>query len=341
MAIRALLFGGCLLRGPFHRIRNAERRKPGTDWDGVPEDLTFGGVPYFTYTLGEMLQTVQIYKGQRYVPREIKTLCGINHDFSPNPRVALNKIDVMLIEPNTSNEIEFEGYYLNRNRVMDLLERIRALGEAADKLAGQWFHKGVNGMNDELRRSLAEKLIDLLPDDIEDRDFLCVFLRNARGEKRDVHTALKAFLDAVDIPVGLVTFTWQYMPDGRPISWPADFYKKLMAAAHALDLPYIEPREYVTEFGIKAAMRKDFKHYTEEFQPIMAKALVQFAKDVIARGKPDGQEIGRLSGDAGEAGAAGNGAIETEAEAEAVRAGEAPVANPAESGRAPLLAASP
>jgi hypothetical protein len=283
-SIRVLAFGGCMLRGPLARARNAAHAQTNPAWSEVSRDVIIAGPPFATYTFGEIFQALDVYGGKRYLPTEIRPLCGVGPNFSPNPLV-LRRLDGVIVEPNTSNEIEFEGYYLNRAPFLRVLTQFKTWGVEARRLAVRLYNQGITAMDDEVRRSTAEKLIKLLPSDLPNRELTTALLRNARGSRRDIRSGFEQLMKMVDVPMGVVSYTWQYMPDGRPISWPAEFGKKVREAAAEFQLPICEPRVLVEQTGVEAALKPDFRHYREEFQPQVASLLTQFALDTVANGK--------------------------------------------------------
>ena len=275
---RVMIFGGCNVRGPIVRAVRPQHRAPGSNWDDVPTGIAISGVPFMTYTLGEMFQTISCYQGRRRIPSDLYGLCNIKPHVVPTiTNSPLARTDVILIEPNTSIEIEFEGYFLNRAPILRILTPIRKSHPSARKLCMRWYNKGIVGMDAEARREVAELLIPLIPADDPDRELTASILRNATGRKCDVRQTMEMLVSAVDIPVGVVLYTWAYMPDGRGISWPSDFALKVRAAASELKLPVFDPRPLVERAGTAAALKEDLRHYSDTFSPVVAKPLVEFA----------------------------------------------------------------
>jgi hypothetical protein len=278
---RVLVFGGCNLRGPVVRAFRPELREPEGDWDDVPESLAVSGAPFMTYTLSEMLQAIWCYQGLRRIPSDLYPLCNMKAEAAPSPfKNRLTKTDVILIEPNTSIEIEYEGYYLHRAAVLRVLTSLIKASPAARKPCSHWYRKGIVGIDPEARRHFAEQLVPLIPSDSPDRDLHASLLRNANGSKVDVRSAMETFVNAVGLPVGVVLYTWAYMPDGRGISWPAEFGRAVKRSASELNLPIFDPRPLVEQAGVAAALRKDLRHYSNTFMPVVAKAIVEFGLSI-------------------------------------------------------------
>ncbi|MEO8927820.1 MAG: hypothetical protein ABI306_11730 [Caulobacteraceae bacterium] len=228
-----------------------------------------------------MLQAIACYRGDRRIPDELHGLCNKSSAAAPTPANSpLEKADVALAEPNTSIEIEFDGYHLGRAPVLRLLTPLRSLDLSARALCSQWFDKGIVAMNDEVRRRAAEQLIPLIADDAPDRELTTEILRGARGARSNVRDGMERLAKSLEAPLGIVTFTWSYMPDGRAVSWPPGFHVEVLDAARDLKLPVFEPHRLVTRTDFGFALKADRRHYTDAFMPVVAKPLVQFALSI-------------------------------------------------------------
>ncbi|HMN70389.1 MAG TPA: hypothetical protein PKA55_00825 [Rhodoblastus sp.] len=283
--IRVMAMGGCNLRGPLAKVRGVGRRAPGSAWSAVPANFRVVGPPFWTYTFGEIIQTLDLYRGERKIPDEYRPMCGIDRNFVAKPEI-LKETDVFLLEPNTSQEISLDGYFLNRVPVINMMHALRELGAGYGSQVGQWYSRGINGLDHEFAQKVAKELSPILRDaDLSpnEKELYLMTLNEARGSVRDVGEGLRQVLSIIDRPVGLVTYTWQYLEDGRYISWPAVFIKQVLAAAEKFSIPALEPYKYVLERGAKAAMREDMRHYNGEFEPFMAGKLVSFLHAVAGR----------------------------------------------------------
>jgi hypothetical protein len=284
---RVTVFGGCNIRGPLYRAVHPQLRAPEGNWDDVPSNLAIAGAPYMIYTFGEMLQTIHCYQGGRSIPPELHPLCNIREGFAPEPtNNPLLRVDALIIEPATSMEIEFDGYYLNRAPLLSMLNPVKQAGQPARRLIARWYNKGLVAMDDDARRETAEQLIQYVPESAgEDRakrkwigrELTIELLRGARGRKTDVRTGMARVVREAGLPTGVVLYTWAFMPDGRGIGWPADFLPKVKAAAAELGLPVFDPRPMVQEAGTATALKADLRHYQDAFMPVVAKHLVEFA----------------------------------------------------------------
>jgi hypothetical protein len=189
---------------------------------------------------------------------------------------------VALTEPNTSHEIILDGIYINRRPVLQLLGNLKSMVPEARQLAPRWFDKGLVAMDEAVRRATSEQLLTMIPDTFPRRALLAAVLSRARGAKADPKVGLERLASVLHCPLGVITFTWAYMPDGRALSWPAEFYQEIVDAAAELRLPVFEPRRVVEQVGAPFAVESDLRHYTPRFMPVIAKPMVAFALDVAA-----------------------------------------------------------
>ena len=195
--------------------------------------------------------------------------------------------DLALVEVNSPVRICYDSCSLNRSvinsRYLDPLARKSA---ELDRIRIEWYHHGLMNGNHSARVAAAEKLVKAIAEDEEfpDAELARSVLLDAFPHQRDfseIVEGLAALRDLVNGPLALVTYTHQYMPDGRPLPWPPDFVDVQLAAAEELGLPVFRPSEIVRPYGISGAMRKDRVHYQDEFVPVLAKALYEFIEVTV------------------------------------------------------------
>jgi len=292
--VKMLIFGGCNVRAPLTGpLFPSWRRVPGVDWSGVPSGYRIIGTPFFTYTLNEMLQAVACYRGEQSIPADLYFLCNMKEHTAPTPATSpLARTDVALVEPNTSHEILLDGIYINRRPVLQLLGRVTKISRETKSLGSRWFEKGLVAMNDEVRRATAAELIPMIPETLPHYALTRAVLERAVGEKPSQREGLERLTAALDFPIGVVTFTWAYMPDGRALSWPADFNREITSAASDLNIPVYEPRHLVSQAGVANSLEKDLRHYTNTFMPVVAKPIVEFAFEIATSAQPRKRAVG-------------------------------------------------
>jgi hypothetical protein len=273
--VSVLALGGCLLHGPLNPMAR------------LGEGLTYppyGPIPG-TYTFGEMRQAIAVLRGERDVPQQIRPLCSMRPNFVPvDSAVDFRDVDVALLEPAIPIEISFRGYTLNRTSLFQqVVAPIRVRGREANKWAAQWLRVGLLSLNEEARAEAADELVDFIPASMPDADFVRDVIVEARSTRQAALSGFEQMRAIIGRPIGVVVYIFQYMADGRAVSWPAGYHEEVAAAAGALDLPMFEPSEVVRKYGVRTALGPDFRHYTEAFRPIIADALVAFARSVRDR----------------------------------------------------------
>ncbi len=276
--LNVLLFGGCLLRRPLRSAPNLAARI---------DHKRYGRIKV-VHSFSEMFQVVEFLRGQKEIPQELRRLTGIAPETVAMPNAAdFHDIDLALIEPGSPVDIDFRGIAINRTAIMDLLRPIERQSKEAAKLCHAWARTGLVGMNDEVRRELGAQLSALVPDD-EDRELRRAVIAETRAVKNDTAAGFRKMRELLGCPLGAVVFIFRYMPDGRPIVWPAGSRDELLAAAGQLGLPVFEPTSLVQEYGVVTALEKDMQHYRQAFLPIIGEAIVQFARNVYERSHLEG-----------------------------------------------------
>lgn len=109
-------------------------------------------------------------------------------------------------------------------------------------------------------------------------------LSEAVGTKPPSLDGLRRLAATIGAPIGVALFAWAYMPDGRPLSWPADFLREMIEATEALGIPAFDPRPLVQAAGVETALAGDQRHYADGFLPVVAKPLIEFTLATAAGG---------------------------------------------------------
>jgi hypothetical protein len=281
--VRMLVLGGCNLRTPLYRAAHVWPRDASEEWRTVPDNLSIAGPMFPLFSVGEMVQAVSCYRGLDSVPEYLQPLCNIEApDWAPTVASSpLDRIDIALIEPTTSIEIAFNGYLVNRFPVLDLLNQMSVGDPAVKALRFKWYQRGIAALDEAVKQAVADELIRLIADDCPQRALIVDLLRNARGVTHDVHAGLKTLSNLLDVPMGVAAYTWRHMPDGRHVTWPAGFHGNVVDSAARLGLPVFEPRPLISQTGVERALDKDMSHYADGFMPIVAKALINFARSIV------------------------------------------------------------
>jgi hypothetical protein len=265
--------GACLLRGPLNHV------KVHSGSIGYPR-FKFPG----TYTLGETIQIVDYLCGDKDIPADVKPLAGIGEAMVPIGRERVfADIDVALVELGSQVEVILNGCNVNRAYLANAFAPVREASVEGRRALNRWYQQGLMNMNDDARAEAATALIEWLDEsDLAEAGQLTAYVRGARSEPTDVRAKLAELAEKLPVPLGVVTYVFRFMPDGRVISWPPEFYDAVLEAARSLGIPYFEPYKLVLEHGVTEAMKDDLRHYRDEFSPLVGKHIVAFARGLSA-----------------------------------------------------------
>jgi len=269
--LNALLLGGCLVHWPITRTSRAEGRIRHDAYGPIKEIHSFA----------EMFQIIEILRGQRNIPEEFRAISRMT-ELAPVPNAAdFGDIDVALLEPSSPIDLIFRGVAFHRNALTaQFLKPIMDRGREERKVVAAWLRQGLVGLNEAIRAETAAKLADYVVGDSPEDDLARALFLEVRSSKADVLGGFIKMQEILNRPIGVVSYVFRYMPDGRPISWPAGFREEVLAAAQRLGFPVFDPVPMVQDFGVGAALQEDLGHYSEEFMPVAAEALVGFAESV-------------------------------------------------------------
>lgn len=275
---RVFGLGACLLHGPMSVAVKSGQMSRSTIGKGAS---TPG-----TYSFGEMLQLLDFLEGKIEIPDHLRPICGYHPNYAPGPGApGLTGADVCLMQPNGIVDVDLHGFKLNRAQILRYVTTpLKELGREAAKLANNWYIKGILACNEEVRSSASTALVAMIPADFGDREFIAGVLENARGVERDSLADVAELVRRIPLPIGMISYAYQHMPDGRPVFWPADFQQHIEASAVRHNLPFLEPWRLVRERGGRPVLKEDLRHYREEFIPEIATLYSNFAREVRERG---------------------------------------------------------
>jgi hypothetical protein len=270
--LNAFVFGGCLTRLPVKASPLAAQKLRMRQY----------GVKSVMHSMGEMIQLIEVLRQTRTLSAELRRIGRM-----PDPRgkanVAFKELDVAIVEPASTIEIAFRGLALNRNLLKEyILDVIGQKRKMASKVFGSWLRVGIVGMDEEIRAETAERLLSMIPEGSEQAELACDLVRETRGSQRDMLSGFRKMQELLPCPIGAVIYTFRYMPDGRPIAWPATLRSDVVDAARTLDIPIFDPVSLVQDYGVANALAPDQGHYNDEFRVLMGDALVRFMESVHA-----------------------------------------------------------
>jgi hypothetical protein len=285
--IEIFALGACLLHGPLAAAMR--EGAAASSFSRFPN----GTIPS-VYTIDEALQLVRFLKGERDIPAELRPYCSILPGIDPRvlPGGALDTADVVILEVNSPVRIEYRGYSLSRAEIIDrIFAPIRDISQEIYRAIDVWYTQGLMGADKTLREAGAKVLIPALPDNMVDVEMARSILSEATSHIRTVDElaeGISALRELIQAPLGMMTYTHQYLPDGRPLPWPPEFVEQQIEAATRLELPYFQPSRVIRKEGVAQALQEDRVHYQDRFQPIMGNVLVEFSAHLVdsARRQP-------------------------------------------------------
>jgi hypothetical protein len=272
--------GACLLHGPLGAAMR--RGIASSSFSRIP-----GGVLPSAYSIDEAIQVVRFVGGDIAIPPELRPFCSIPLAMDPQavPGGGLKSADVVILEINSQVRLTYRGLCLVRSEIMGrIFEPLRAMRPDIVDAVNKWYYRGLLSCEEPTRQAASEALASCVPNHWENAELLRSILRETRGFIRDVEgleQGIAALLGLIEgAPVGIMTYTHQYTPDGRPMPWPPDFVEQQIVAATKLGLPYFQPSRVVEQVGMTQALQADRVHYRDEFQFVMGEVLAEFAHHV-------------------------------------------------------------
>ncbi len=291
--LRVVALGGC----PLHHPLNCMRR------DKIAAELSKAmgfRAPPFALSSGAALQTVRFCRGDLEIPANIRELCYADPKHVPkgNQQLVIAMGDIVLVEMSTPVEVVYRGFILNNNRLKDrfalpLKQRIPSLGPALSR----WRGDGLQKRNHAKRSTAAEYLLANIPD-TDENSFARDVIENTwvrETKTAEIVADLDTLRTELPLPLGIVLHNFNYMPDGRPISWPADFRRNTIEAARQLGVPLYDPADLVASYGAVAALGNDMRHYSPPFRAVLAEEMHRkLIAPLVAQANSDQRLIKRM-----------------------------------------------
>ena len=279
MTKRVLSFGACQLSAPITSL--LVRGKVRDCW-------LLSGVPTVSaYCLGDALQMIRVSRGQIKLSEGMRYYCG--YPVNQMEKLGCPKLDdadIAVLDSVSTLTMCVGDIFINRSNVLQgiyrpLNDKDPALGKTYDV----WWHRGILGSNEEVRRAAAAELLPHLDGVVEYPEVAAQVLLETHPAKQteDEFAAHLGLLRAeIGMPLCLITQIHQYFPDGRPVSWPVDHLEITQAACRRLDIPLLDTPALVKQHGVAAAMNDSRTVYRPEFYPVVGDALFDFMENVAS-----------------------------------------------------------
>ena len=275
--LRYMSLGGCPLNNP---LLSLVRRKLARS---VHVEMGFRRTP-FSLSSGGAVQLVEFMLGRLEIPRWVRGMCygDPRHVPTATQSARHHDADVVLIEMSTPIEYVFDGFVLNQNRFREAIAGpLARYDDATRRLVSRWLREGVQKQNEEARVAASTALLGIIDADTEDavnlRDVIARLHGRHVGEEA-IFAGLKQVVETLNKPTAVVLHNFSYMPDGRPLSFPADFKANSSAAAGRLGLPCYDPAIVVNRHWNTSVMMADMRHYRRGFDEIVGDEFLRLAQ---------------------------------------------------------------
>ena len=272
-ALRIFPIGACQLQWPLYPLTKDGRVIQTTHRAGISE--------ISCYTTAEALQRIRFCRGDIDLPKSLYFYCALLNEVDPTEGKlrSVEDADLAVFEPNSPLCTYFGSYALNRGKLLPVLDLLAEISPEARKATKAWFSNGLLACNHDRLREAAEVLVPLLPGHVDNVELVRELLLGMRGHRQDVQEFIAAIGEIKDmlapLPLGLVAYIHQILPNGRLMPWPPDHLDNTLEAARRLDLPIFNPVETSLRHGVDRAMYERYT-YRDEFREVLAEPLYDF-----------------------------------------------------------------
>jgi hypothetical protein len=267
-APRVFAFGTCHIQDAVIELHNQGRI------DAIRK------IPSYSHYTAEILQQIAYYNCEKEIPPDLLPFI-MNYPTKPRPSPSLlANADIVLMEICTPFQIRLGDYFLNRTQVQELLTNaLQTRGDDVREMSNGWFFNGILKQDETTRDWRSQALLEALQaSDAPYGETDLEIIREARGFKQ-TREALKADLaeirDRLNKPLAIYSHILRYMPDGRPVSWPGEFYGQVNDIGRELGIAVSNPSELVVKRGVEFALTPDLSHYTEPFVHVLAEEMAE------------------------------------------------------------------
>ena len=177
---------------------------------------------------------------------------------------------MLVVEISSLKEIEFDGYYLQINRLREKLVQDR------ENLKDWWTYLYDKGL-DEIEQRRRDRR-QFLSEDMTAMERNVVVWANVRiQDEASLHADMRAIKAYFDGPILWVTHFDTPTFAGKEIPIRKDLVRYVRSGADELGQPWFNPRRLIEKFGQREALI-DLAHYTPDFE----RALSQHFKRHVA-----------------------------------------------------------
>ena len=277
--IRITPFGGCLIHNPLAEFY---RRKK--TFGLYSKQNGFGSRP-FSLSANTNLQLIDFMTGKAEIPQWIRSYIYFEAVNEPTVEQGQKFLsgEIALAELSTPTEYLFDRFLLNVNRFEMFIKTVQEALPAERKLIGTW-HRALKQANEEARKPAADQIVSLIPEDTPERENMVRFVGETTSRMLtvdDMTASMAELRDRLGIPAAMVIHNFSYMPDGRPISWPADFKENTIEVARRLDIPTVDFADFVKAEGVDKVLSFDRRHYEPTYLVPVGEMMNDFCVSVL------------------------------------------------------------
>lgn len=260
VSARVTVIGSCRVWTPFHILEKEGR---------VSFENT--GVYGFTHYAKEALQQLKVMRGEQRIPRSLAPY--ISHKVLPSggdawvdiPLYDLSRTDLLVIEISSLKEIEFDGYFLQINRLREQL-----VGD--EPLLVEWWRE----LYDKERSRDRRRFLSVVPRSVERN--IVMFVDVAIQDQESLLGDMQGLVSSYNGPVVFVSHFDTPTFEGEQIELRNRLARYVEENSASLGKEFFNPRLLIEGFGQRQAL-KDLAHYTEEFERVLAECFyVRFVK---------------------------------------------------------------
>ena len=208
------------------------------------------------FNLGQIRQVLEVWRGEREIPDDIRALCATARRLRlPRGSAPFRYIDVALLEPVSPVELVFRDYSLSGAEIFKtLLGPVRALGPDEARAAGRWLRAGLLRGDEVKRAKGAAELVELLPRIKEGAEFAEAVILETRSRVVETADALRAVQTLIGRPVGVITGSPEHLAVGQTGKSGDSFQDELTFAAQQLNIPVFDVSDVVSRHQFDASM---------------------------------------------------------------------------------------
>ena len=249
--------------------------------------------PALAHTPREAAQLLAFHLGELDIPVPLHSvtvadtaLAGSDPaDFRPGA-ARIKQADIAFLEFGSTVDIAYGPYWLLRAPLRTrFIDRFAELGAASRQTAYRWYNQGLLKRNEAARAECAERMLDMIPRLGVNRGLASDVVRNARGVEQDMTSVIETMRKIRDTLQAKATCVLSsqnaFMPDGRALSWPGNFFKVIEAACHEIGLPLLHTKDLVAEQGAAFAIKKDLVHFTPQMISLLGTEILAMGKRAL------------------------------------------------------------